>query len=161
MSRRNGRNNDRGVASSPEDRKKYMEAWERMMVNIWREKIEHLKVIKTKRLYSDINGNVTSQGEDIHSITHQFMEYGIFQDCGTGKGYSKGNGGDLGFTPTRVPREWFSRAYFASVMTLKEEMAYQYGEEFCGVLSDAISNSFNRRSTSMRSHLWGHHGRKE
>lgn len=116
------------------------------MIDIWKEKIVRLGVIDTKQLYSDISGNVFSQGEDMHSIMHQFMEYGIFQDCGTGKEFSKANGGDLGFTPTRIPREWFSRAYYASVMTLKEEMAYQFGEEFCGVLADAISNSFNHRS---------------
>ena len=148
------------MTSSPEDRKKYIDAWERMMVDIWKEKIVRLGVIDTKQLYSDITGKITSQGDDIHSITHQFMEYGIFQDCGTGKEFSKANGGDLGFTPVRIPREWFSRAYFASVMTLKEEMAFQFGEEFCGVLSDAISDSLNHRSTSMRSNLWGNHGSK-
>ena len=148
------------MTSSPEDRKKYIDAWQRMMVDIWKEKIVRLGVIDTKQLYSDITGKITSQGDDIHSITHQFMEYGIFQDCGTGKEFSKANGGDLGFTPVRIPREWFSRAYFASVMTLKEEMAFQFGEEFCGVLSDAISDSLNHRSTSMRSNLWGHHGSK-
>ena len=68
------------MTSSPEDRKKYIDAWERMMVDIWKEKIVRLGVIDTKQLYSDITGKITSQGDDIHSITHQFMEYGIFQD---------------------------------------------------------------------------------
>ena len=55
----------------------------------------------------------------------------------------------------RKPREWFSRAYFASVMVLKEQMAYMYGEEFCGMLIDKIEEANHKRSTSMRSRLWG------
>ena len=57
-------------------------------------------------------------------------------------------------------REWFSRAYFASIMVLKEQMAYMYGEEFCGLLAEKIEEANHKRSTSMRSHLWGHHKKK-
>lgn len=159
-----GRNNNTRPYATSEDRQKYNDAWAKMMVDIWREKIERLHVIDTYRLHQEITDNVTSSGGDLNTIQHKFMEYGIYQDCGTGNGYRKDNGGNLEFLDERYresrykprkPREWFSRAYFASVMVLKEQMAYMYGEEFCGLLVDKIEEANHKRSTSMRSKLWG------
>ena len=162
---RNGRNKkrDNRPKATTEDRIKYQDAWSKMMVDIWREKIERLHVIDTYRLHQDMNENLTTSGSEISVIQHKFMEYGIYQDVGTGNGYSKGNGGNLEFLDPandngqkhRKPREWFSRAYFASVMVLKEEMAYMYGEEFTGLLVDKIEEANRKRSTTMRSRLWG------
>lgn len=162
---RSGRNRkrDNRPKATAEDRIKYQDAWAKMMVDIWREKIERLHVIDTYRLHQDMNENLTSSGNELTIIQHKFMEYGIYQDCGTGNGYSKGNGGNLEFLDPaydngqkhRKPREWFSRAYFASVMVLKEEMAYMYGEEFTGLLVDKIEEANRKRSTTMRSRLWG------
>ena len=162
---RSGRNkrNDYRPKATAEDRIKYQDAWAKMMVSIWREKIERLHVIDTYRLHQDMNESLTTSGSELSIIQHKFMEYGIYQDVGTGTGYSKGNGGYLEFLDPaydngqkhRKPREWFSRAYFASVMVLKEEMAYMYGEEFTGLLVDKIEEANRKRSTSMRSRLWG------
>lgn len=163
-------------ASTAEDRLKYQKAWEEMMVTIWREKIRRLHVVDTHSLHNDITGNTFSSGTDVSTIQHKFLQYGIYQDCGTGRGYAKDNGGYLSFLDPqlrdkeyarkqksgkitlgepRKPREWFSRAYFASIMVMKEQMAYMYGEEFCGMLVDKIEEANHKRSTSMRSRLWG------
>ena len=161
---RSGRNKNKNrPKATAADRIKYQDAWAKMMVEIWREKIERLHVIDTYRLHQDMNENLTSSGNELTIIQHKFMEYGIYQDVGTGNGYSKGNGGNLEFLDSandngqkhRKPREWFSRAYFASVMVLKEEMAYMYGEEFTGLLVDKIEEANRKRSTTMRSRLWG------
>ena len=40
------------------------------------------------------------------------------------------------------------------------QMAYMYGEEFCGLLAEKTEEANHKRSTSMRSHLWGHHKKK-
>lgn len=170
-----GKNDNRPAATSA-DRLKYQKEWEKMMVTIWREKIMRLHVVDTTALHSDITGSTLSSGTDLATIQHKFMQYGIYQDCGTGRGYSKDNGGKLEFLDPlkrnkeyahkqksgkitmgepRKPREWFSRAYFASIMVLKEQMAYMYGEEFCGMLVDKIEEANHKRSTSMRSRLWG------
>lgn len=167
--RRSGRNDNRPKAT-PEDRRKYEDAWAKMMVDIWQEKIDRLRVVDTRTLRQQMTERVTEGGSAMTTIQHRFMMYGIYQDCGVGRGYEHGNGGNLEILnddyriehelgEPRKPREWFSRAYFASVMVLKEQEAYMYGEEFCGLIADAIEGSFHRKSTSMRSHLWGHHGR--
>lgn len=168
--------------ATDEDRKKYQEAWAEMMVTIWREKIERLHVINTYALHQQITDNVITSSDAMSTIQHKFLEYGIYQDVGTGNGYSKDNGGYLkildpvyreehgldkprkvgpkagGYYTSgnpRIPREWFSRSYYASVMVLKEQMAYMYGEEFCGLLVDKIEEANHRRSTTLRSRLWG------
>mgnify|MGYP000928640459 CR=1 FL=1 len=168
---------DNRPESTPEDRQKYRDAWAKMMVTIWREKIERLHVFDTYKLHQEITENVTSSGSELSTIQHKFMEYGIYQDVGTGNGYRHGNGGDLDFLDPkyreeharkqksgkvtlgepRQPREWFSRAYYASVMVLKEQMAYMYGEEFCGLLVDRIEEANHKRSATLRSRLWGSH----
>ena len=153
-------------AATDEDRKKYQEAWAEMMVTIWREKIERLHVIDTYSLHQQIKDNVVTSSDSVSTIQHKFLEYGIYQDLGVGNGYSKDNGGNLeildpvyraehNMGEPRKPRVWFSRSYFASVMVLKEQMAYMYGEEFCGLLVDKIEEANHRRSTTLRSRLWG------
>ncbi|WP_278365951.1 hypothetical protein [Phocaeicola barnesiae] len=158
-------------AATDEDRKKYQEAWAEMMVNIWREKIERLHVIDTYSLHQQIKDNVVTSSDSISTIQHKFLEYGIYQDLGVGNGYSKDNGANLeilnpvyraehNMGEPRKPRVWFSRSYFASVMVLKEQMAYMYGEEFCGLLVDKIEEANHKRSTTLRSRLYGTRKRK-
>ena len=153
-------------AATDDDRKKYQEAWADMMIKIWREKIERLHVINTYSLHQQIQENVISSSDTISTIQHKFLEYGIYQDLGVGNGYSKDNGGNLeildpvyraehNMGEPRKPRVWFSRAYFASIMVLKEQMAYMYGEEFCGLLVDKIEEANHKRSTTLRSRLYG------
>lgn len=169
MKKKSGKNDGRPEAT-PEDRLKYQEAWSKMMVDIWREKIDRMRVVDTRTLRQQITERVTANGSDITTITHNFVKYGIYQDCGVGRGYERNNGGDIielgkkyrennGLGETRKAREWFSRSYFASKKVLNEQMVYMYGEEFCSMIVDVVEKSFHSRSTSMRSHLWGHHGR--
>lgn len=164
-----------------EDKRKYIEAWTNMMVEIWRDRITRLDVIDTTALYHRIDGNF-SMNDSLTTIRHRFLEYGIFQDCGVGRGFKAGNGGNLeifdndyreehglnrarswngpkshGHTSgkPRKPREWFSRPYYASIMVLKDQMAYMYAEEFTGLVAEAIEFNENYRGTSLRNKLWG------
>lgn len=121
-------------------RKKWQQAWSKMMIDIWQEKITRLKVIDTGKLWHEITQQAVFT-EDTSTITHQFMEYGIYQDAGTGNGYTRGNGGDLKNLenrderyPKRKPRRWYSKSYYASVMALKEKVGEMYAEEFCGII---------------------------
>lgn len=184
----NGKGKKERAASTQEDRIKYQQVWAEMMITIWKEKIERLHVTDTYSLHQQITDNVVTSSDSLTTIQHKFLEYGIYQDVGTGNGYKAGNGGNLKILDSayreehrldvprkvgpkaggyytsgnpRKPREWFSRAYFASIMVLKEQMAYMYGEEFCGLLVDKIEEANHRRSTSMRSRLWGSRNRRK
>lgn len=140
--------NDIRQKATVEDRKKWLDAWAAMMVDIWKEKIERLQVYETWRLHESINYEQIRFGSDVFdsvSITHTFCEYGIYVDAGVGKEFKKGNEGDLGFTPIRQPKAWFSKKYFSSIMVLKEHISYMYGEEFCAIMADAISDKDDRK----------------
>ncbi len=73
----------------------------------------------------------------------KIMQYGLWQDYGTGRETPRGNSGDLGRAKRRQRRRWFSRKYYASVMRLKEFYEENIGEAFAGIMSD-----FARRANS-------------
>ena len=66
----------------------------------------------------------------------QIMQYGLWQDYGTGRETPRGNSGDLGRAKKRKRRKWFSRKYYASVMNIKEFYEDNIGRSFTGILSD-------------------------
>ena len=67
------------------------------------------------------------------------MQYGLWQDYGTGRETPRGNSGDLGRVKRRKRRRWSSRKYYASVMKIKEFYEENIGREFCGLVSNALS----------------------
>lgn len=103
--------------------RRYISGWDEMMVDIWQERIRALGIIHTGTLYRSVRSlGVRDVGSSV-VIPHSFVEYGIYVDAGVGKGFRRGNGGDLGFTPLRQPRPWLMKKYYASFFNLREAMA--------------------------------------
>ena len=82
MSKENGRPSDEII----ESRRKYVEAWNTTMLDIWKEQIIKLDIMDTGALLSspiamtvESDGRITSVG-----FHHEFLEYGLWQDYGTG-----------------------------------------------------------------------------
>ena len=121
-------------------RQKYILAFNDTMIKIWKEQITLLDVIDTGRLLrSPISIGLNTDGRFSQvKLAQSFLEYGIWQDYGTGKEVPRGNPGDLGKPKVRKERHWFSRKYFMSVMNIKEFMAESLGHEFMGIISDAL-----------------------
>ncbi len=44
-------------------------------------------------------------------LSQSFLEYGLWQDYGTGRETPRGNSGDLGRAKRRQRRSWFSRKF--------------------------------------------------
>ena len=132
---------------SLEERQKYISAFNDTMIRIWKEQITLLGVIDTGRLLQSpiaIRMNADGKFSEVH-LSQAFLEYGLWQDYGTGKEVPRGNSGDLGRAKVRKARHWFSRKYYMSVMNIKEFMADSLGKEFMGILSDALdSRKFSR-----------------
>ena len=72
-------------------------------------------------------------------LSQAFLEYGLWQDYGTGKETPRGNPGDIGRAKRRQRRKWFSTKYYASVMNIKEFMADSLGRQFQGIIAEALS----------------------
>ena len=126
-----------------EERQKYVMAFNDTMIKIWKEQITLLGVIDTGRLLNspvEIRTQADGKISEVQ-LSQAFLEYGLWQDYGTGKEIARGNGGDIGRTRKRKKRPWFSRKYYASVMNIKDFMADSLGRQFQGIIADALDSS--------------------
>ena len=125
-----------------DEREKYVMAFNDTMLKIWQEQITLLGVIDTHSLLRSPTAlPVRTDGRFFEVGRSQaFLEYGLWQDYGTGRETPRGNNGDLGREKVRGRRRWFSRKYYASVMNIKEFFADNLGKEYQGILSDIFDD---------------------
>lgn len=123
-----------------DEREKYVMAFNDTMLKIWQEQITLLGVIDTHSLLrSPIALPVRTDGRFFEvGLSQAFLEYGLWQDYGTGKETPRENSGDIGRDKVRQRRRWFSRKYYASVMNIKEFFADNLGKQFTGIIADAF-----------------------
>ena len=128
------------------EREKFVTAFNDTMLRIWQEQITLLGVIDTGALLASPKSlPVRADGRFFEvGLSQSFLEYGLWQDYGTGRETPRGNSGDIGRTKKRKRRLWFSRKYYASVMNLREFLEENLGREFCGILSSALSKDFRQ-----------------
>ena len=130
-----------------DEREKYVMAFNDTMLKIWQEQITLLGVIDTHSLLrSPIALPVRTDGRFFEvGLSQAFLEYGLWQDYGTGRETPRGNSGDLGHEKVRGRRRWFSRKYYASIMNIKEFFADNLGRQYQGILSDIFNDREMRR----------------
>ena len=130
-----------------DERKKYVMAFNDTMLKIWQEQITLLGVIDTHSLLRSPTAlPVRTDGRFFEvGLSQAFLEYGLWQDYGTGRETPRGNSGDLGREKVRGRRRWFSRKYYASVMNIKEFFADNLGKEYQGILSDIFDDREMRK----------------
>lgn len=136
------------MADEVKNQKEYIKAWTDMMIEIWEEKIAKHNVVRTGSLMSSFSAKSSADDTLIKWAT-----YGIYQAFGTGRGYARGNGGDLEFLdpeyrrknrldrPRRVGkawggyktsghprkrRDWYSHKLYTSLAVFKSAMADIY-----------------------------------
>jgi hypothetical protein len=133
--------------SAQEEREKYVLAFNDTMIKIWKEQITLLGVIDTKSLLrSPISLPVRADGRFFEvGLSQAFLEYGLWQDYGTGRETPRGNSGDIGRDKVRKRRRWFSRKYYASVMNIRDFFADNLGKEYQGILSDIFDDKLLKR----------------
>ena len=118
------------------EREKFVTAFNDTMIKIWQEQITLLGVIDTGALLASPKAiAMRADGRFFEvSLSQAFLEYGLWQDYGTGRETPRGNSGDIGRTKVRQRRKWFSRKYYASVMNIKEFYEDNIGKSFTGIL---------------------------
>ena len=131
-----------------QEREKFVTAFNDTMLRIWQEQITLLGVIDTGALLASPKSlPVRTDGRFFEvGLSQSFLEYGLWQDYGTGRETPRGNSGDLGRAKKRKRRRWFSRKYYASVMRLKEFYEENLGKQFCGIIADAFNDKNIRRN---------------
>ena len=123
-----------------DERERYVRAWNVTMIRIWQERITLLEVIDTSRLLqSPAALPIRADGRFYEmTISEEFLEYGLWQDYGTGRETPRGNKGDIGRTKVRQRRPWFSKKYYSSVLNLRDFLGDNIGREFCGIMADTF-----------------------
>ena len=133
-------------AQALEERKKFVDGFNETMLKIWQEQITLLGVIDTGTLLASPKAfPVRADGRFFEvGLSQAFLEYGLWQDYGTGRETPRGNSGDIGRAKKRQRRKWFSRKYYASVMNIKEFYEDNIGRSFTGIISNALNKNFGR-----------------
>lgn len=105
-----------------------------------------LGVIDTGRLlHSPKSLPVRADGRFIElGLSQSFLEYGLWQNFGTGKEIPRGNKGDIGRERKRKKKPWFSRKYYASVINLRDFLSDNIAHEFVGVVAQALDDKYVR-----------------
>lgn len=132
-------------------RKKFVEAWNKTMIDIWAERIYKLHVMDTNNLYHSPKALEIQVGPDGRfydiELSQTYLEYGIWQDMGVGREIPHGNSGDIGHENKRKRRRWASPKYYSSVMNLRDFMAESLGNEFKGMFCDYLDSDRLKRNT--------------
>ena len=130
-------------------REKYLIGWNNTMIDIWKERIQLLGVMDTRSLLrSPFQLPIRADGRfyDVN-LSQTFLEYGLWQDLGTGREVPIGNPGDIERPKVRERRRWFSVKYFSSVMRLRDFMAQSLGNEFRTMLLNMFDADNARHNT--------------
>lgn len=116
-----------------------IKAWADIVIQKWKNKIVDLQVWDTGALYRSLLFNlIMGAGDNVERIEFSFALYGVFVDAGHGREISKGNPGDLGFTPDRKPKLWYSRILWAETKNLSEILTDRYSEAAVKMIINSI-----------------------
>lgn len=128
------------------EREKFVTAFNETMLKIWKEQITLLDVIDTGALLASPKSlPLRADGRFMElGLSQSFLEYGLWQNFGTGKEIPRGNNGDIGRERKRKKKPWFSRKYYASVMNLRDFLADNIAKEFVGVVAQSLDDKYLR-----------------
>lgn len=128
------------------EREKFVTAFNETMLKIWKEQMTLLDVIDTGALLASPKSlPLRADGRFMElGLSQSFLEYGLWQNFGTGKETPRGNNGDIGRERKRKKKPWFSRKYYASVMNLRDFLADNMAKEFVGVVAQSLDDKYLR-----------------
>ena len=122
----------------------FQERWARKMVDIWTDRLVMLGAVDTGELLRSVKRGATALSEAESLLTFHFLDYGIYVDAGTGRGYKRGNGGDLKFLgkdyrkqhklgKPREKRPWFTKSWNISLRVMANYMSAKMGDSYTGL----------------------------
>ena len=138
-----GKNDGRYTALPVE---KFQEEWAAKMIDIWTDRLDMLGAVRTGKLLGSVELTNKRISQEETQLTFEFLQYGLYVDAGTGRGYKRGNGGDLYFLAKdyrkehklgqpRQKKPWFSRSWRISLRIMANYMTRKLGEEYTGLFA--------------------------
>lgn len=116
--------------------------WASITIERWEKKIASYRFSKesTGDLLRSFRAHVENDANgDAAKVTFTFLYYGYYWDAGVGRGYTRGNSGDLknlsdwaqnNGAGHRKKHRWFNKIYWREFNNLARMMADRYGSEF-------------------------------
>lgn len=105
-----------------------LQAWADIVIQIWLDKIEKLRIYYTYQLAdSFVNHIISHANGDVRRIEFAFNYYGKFVDMGVGRGVSLEDVQDPG--NRRRPKPWYSKTFFSEVQKLRYLFAEKYARK--------------------------------
>ncbi|MBN2747359.1 MAG: hypothetical protein JXR34_11595 [Bacteroidales bacterium] len=105
-----------------------LQAWADIVIHIWEEKTEKLKINYSYQLLdSFMNHVIINANGDPKRVEFAFNYYGKFVDMGVGGNISLDDVGNFA-TTTRRPKQWYSKTFFSQVIRLGEILAQKYAK---------------------------------
>lgn len=114
-----------------------VDAWAKITVERWKAELNRLNVFSTGALYESFSHEITG-GESPEVVRFRFNDYGIYVNFGVGKEFKVGNKGDLGMTPGRQEKRWYSPVIYREVNILSRILAEKYGMKAANSIVSAI-----------------------
>ena len=106
------------------------EDWAATVLKMFRGRIIELVVIDTGTLKNTLRMMVNnSSGGSVNKMQFFYKLYGEYVNQGTGKEKFIGNVGDLGSTPGRKAKRWYSPVFFREVIKLQEIIVRAAGQK--------------------------------
>lgn len=122
------------------DRNLTIQAWADIVITIWLNKIDQLKIYSTYQLADSFTNHVISHSNgDIAKIEFAFNYYGKFVDMGVGKGVTIDDVGSP--NANRKPRPWYSRTFYAEVKKLATILAEKYARKGALIIIENIDDN--------------------
>jgi len=130
-------------------RNDYLNAWAKMMINIWKDRIAKLNIHSDRKqkeghvaLFDSFLAFVEPNANgDIEKITHTFNYYGRMVDMGVGRGVKME---DAGRGSGRIKKPWYNKAYYRSVKNAVEFCMVMNGESFLWSMNDLMDRMEGR-----------------
>ena len=112
-----------------EERAKFIGAFNGTMIDIWKEKIVDMDIIDTGSLLDSVAAlPVRADGRFSEVVIVQcFLEYGLWQDYGTGREVWRGNPGDISRTKRSEESKRASPVVLDQILLVGDELARFYG----------------------------------
>lgn len=148
------------MADEVKNQKEYIKAWTDMMIDIWQEKIAKHNIIRSGALMNSFSSTPTADSAFI-----KWASYGIYQAFGTGRGYTRGNSGNLQFLESdyrhkhrldkprkvgdawgghmtsgkpRKRRNWYSHKLYSSIEVFKRAMTDIYAHDALNTIVERL-----------------------
>jgi len=126
-----------------------LKAWADIVLKQWRDKMMHLNIGVSGALFDSLKFEIIKNASGgSQKIDFLFKLYGRYVDMGVGKEFYIGNPGDIGGTPQRKPKRWYSPVLMGEAAALRDILSKKYGMIGAGLISEKINSSEKKRNNN-------------